>query len=397
MVAAGSKIKFMGFISKSYALTFLATGLFFSSNFYFVPILPTYLSGIGCNRSEIGVVIGVFSITSIFLRPFFGRVSDSFSKKKLMIFGLAVFAAVPLLYPHAESVFVLALIRFLHGMGVATYATASIVMIADIAPKEKLGYAVGIYVTSISISMGIGPAAGFKLMNHFNFGELMFFPSAASLMALFLILRVSEPVLERVESNKRTFREVLADGHVFLPSLAFASCSTTLGAIMAFLPLYVLGFENAGASLFFLIFAATIVIIRFVAGGLSDVVGRVKVILPSMLFIFSGPAGLAMAEGHRMLYLVALFYGVGYGLAYPSLNAFVVDHTPLENRGTALGIFSASVDTGSFLGPIIAGFLSDHFGFREMFWSVSLFPLGGLVLFALAVTGAKERARKFFS
>ncbi|MCL6560319.1 MAG: MFS transporter, partial [Firmicutes bacterium] len=89
MVAAGSKVKFMGFISKSYALTFLATCLFFSSNFYFVPILPTYLSSIGCNRSEIGAVIGVFSITSIFLRPFFGRVSDSFSKKMLMIFGLS--------------------------------------------------------------------------------------------------------------------------------------------------------------------------------------------------------------------------------------------------------------------------------------------------------------------
>jgi len=397
MVAAGSKIKVMGFISKSYALTFLATCLFFSSNFYFVSILPTYLSGLGCNRSEIGVVIGVFSITSIFLRPFFGRVSDSFSKKKLMIFGLVVFVVVPLLYPLTESVFVLALIRFLHGMGVATYATASIVMIADIAPKEKLGYAMGIYVTSISVSMGIGPAAGFKLMNHFNFGELMFFPSAASLMALFLILNVYEPKLERDESNKRTFRAVLADKYVFLPSLVFASCSTTLGAIMAFLPLYILGFEKAGASLFFLIFSATIVVIRLVAGGLSDVVGRVKVILPSMLFIFSGPAGLAMANSPRMIYLVALFYGVGYGLSYPSLNAFVVDHAPLENRGAALGIFSASVDTGSFLGPIIAGFLSDHFGFRDMFWAVSLFPLGGLALFTLALTGARERVRRFFT
>lgn len=55
------------------------------SFYMIVSLLSKYLMGIGLSLSVAGMIIGLFSITSLVIRPFTGFMTDNFSKKWLVI------------------------------------------------------------------------------------------------------------------------------------------------------------------------------------------------------------------------------------------------------------------------------------------------------------------------
>lgn len=378
--------------TKSFVTCFLGTFGLYCSVYYLIPILPLYLEEIGKNSSEIGIIIGAFSASSIVLRPLVGTLLDTYSKKSLMIFGAFIFILSPVLYLTTTSGFLLTLIRVFHGIGVAVFGTSAVVMVANVVPRERLAYATGIFVISVSAAMGIGPLLGSMARRIFSFPGQMMFPVLAAAGIMLLVSRLKEPVLERDPSLKQTFLLVLKDRNVWVPSLVFITCSFTLGTIMAFLPLYTFSRGDHNPGLFFLIYSATLVAVRLLGGGLSDSLGRSAVIVPSLITTCLSTFSLSLINSSVGLALNAFFYAVGFGLVYPTLNAMVVERVSPENRGTALGIFSASVDGGFFLGPATMGSVGHYLGFREMFITASLFPLFGFFVFLWFLRAMKRQA-----
>ena len=60
-------------------------------SFYMImSLLTSYLTEIGNTVSVAGLVVGLFSITSLAVRPFTGYISDNYNKKFLLILGMAV-------------------------------------------------------------------------------------------------------------------------------------------------------------------------------------------------------------------------------------------------------------------------------------------------------------------
>lgn len=374
-------MKYNSIFTKSFIICFMGTFILYCSIYFLIPILPLYLEDMGKDRSEIGVIIGAFSASSIILRPLVGALLDTYSKKSLMILGALIFAVSPFLYLTTTSGFWLSFIRFFHGIGVATFATSAVVMVSNVVPRERLAYATGIYVISVSASFGIAPLLGSMARKAFSFSGQMTALVLAALVILLLVAGLEEPALPKDHSQKQSLWEVLKDRNVWAPSLVFTTCSFTIGTIMAFLPLYVLTLGENSTGLFFMIYSATLVAVRLVGGGLSDSFGRGAVIVPSLGITFLGTVFLALVNSPAGLLLDAFLYATGVSLVYPTLNALVVERAAPENRGTALGIFSASVDGGFFLGSATMGYIAHYFGFREMFVAASLLPLGGLVVF----------------
>lgn len=76
----------------------------------------------------------------------------------------------------------------------------------------------------------------------------------------------------------------------------------------------------------------------------SDSFGRMKIIVPSMILIVLGILGLDFIRGPLSLAASPISYGIGFGLAYPTMAALFVDNSDTASRGMALGVFSASAD-----------------------------------------------------
>ena len=71
---------------------------FQSAHHILVPTLPIYLSRLGSGEAEIGILIGVFGVSSLAFRPFIGRALLKNPEKNIMIAGLLLFAFAAIAY-----------------------------------------------------------------------------------------------------------------------------------------------------------------------------------------------------------------------------------------------------------------------------------------------------------
>ena len=120
-----------------------------------------------------------------------------------------------------------------------------------------------------------------------------------------------------------------------------------------------------------------------IVGKLSDLYGR-KLFFVSGIVVFLIASGLCGAS-QDMLQLV-LFRGLqGLGAGFLMAMAFtsVGDLFPPANRGRVQGLFGAIFGLASVIGPLLGGYITDHFSWRWVFY-VNL-PIGLLALAAVVV------------
>ncbi len=127
-----------------------------------------------------------------------------------------------------------------------------------------------------------------------------------------------------------------------------------------------------------------------VYGRLADVYGRRRVLLTSIGIFLTG--ALACAFAHTMWTLIAAraLQGLGAGGMIPISLTVAADIYSLEQRARVQGFFSGVWGFASLAGPLAGGFLTDHFGWRSIFW-INL-PLGVIAFGIVASRLIESRA-----
>ncbi|MEX0986541.1 MAG: MFS transporter [Bacteroidales bacterium] len=134
---------------------------------------------------------------------------------------------------------------------------------------------------------------------------------------------------------------------------------------------------NLTATMYLL--ATAIFLLPF--GRLADIVGRKRIFNYGLiLFTISSAAG-ALAGDIYMLIGSRIFQGIGSAMIFSTGVAILSSVFPPGERGRALGINVAAVYTGLSAGPFVGGLLTQHFGWRSIFWI--LVPIGVITIFIL--------------
>lgn len=153
--------------------------------------------------------------------------------------------------------------------------------------------------------------------------------------------------------------------------------------ITPLLPLYAERFQlSAGTlSLLFATYTATVVPTMLVMGGLSDRVGRKRVMLPAMASISAASLVFALADSVPLLFAGRVLQGLAIGGFLGVGAAFVVDHATPAKRATAALFASVGFRLGFGLGPGLGGLIAEvsNDNIHYPFW-------GHLALMAIAVT-----------
>ena len=102
-------------------------------------------------------------------------------------------------------------------------------------------------------------------------------------------------------------------------------------------------------------------------GTLGDRFGR-KRALQSGLLLFGGASVLAaFAQDANQLIVLRAVMGIGGAMIMPATLSVIVDIFPREERGKAIGIWSAIAGLGIGLGPFVGGLLLEWFS-----WSLGV-------------------------
>jgi MFS family permease len=116
------------------------------------------------------------------------------------------------------------------------------------------------------------------------------------------------------------------------------------GAITTFI---VLLFAQHGwnqAWLAFTLVSVTFMAGRLIFGHLPDRIGGAKVALVCVLIEAAGQALIWLAPLSALALLGAAVTGFGYSLVYPGFGVEAVRHAPPQNRGLAMGAYTAFLD-----------------------------------------------------
>ena len=357
-------------LNRNFILTFFAHFALLSIFYILIPTLPIYLSRLGSNEEEIGILVGVFTLSSVVLRPFVGRALLRFPEKKFMMIGALLFALTSVAYVIAPPFWPLLIVRFFQGIGFAFFHTASMTLIANIGPETHRGQSLSYFNLAFTISGALAPPLGIFLINHFSFTLLFLVCGGLSLCSLFITtqLRMKQfapPKDSSIEKNPLFSQKALP------PS--FINCFSFFiwGALTAFFPLYAIdhGMENPG--LFFTTIAIMLILGRSLGGKIFDLYSRERIILPCLTTSIISMVILAFSKTLSMFILVAVIWGIGFAFLTPSLIAYTLDRVG-SSSGPAMGTFTAISDLGLSFGPLIMGIILHSTGYTIMFLCLAL-------------------------
>jgi EmrB/QacA subfamily drug resistance transporter len=132
-------------------------------------------------------------------------------------------------------------------------------------------------------------------------------------------------------------------------------------------------------------------------GRVADIHGRRRVFLYGIVLYASSSLLCGLAQTPGVLIGARAVQGISGAMMFGVSIAILSSVFPLEERGAALGINTASVYIGLSLGPFIGGFLTQQIGWRSIF--LVQVPLGLLmvilVLTKLKVEWVEARGAKF--
>jgi predicted MFS family arabinose efflux permease len=197
------------------------------------------------------------------------------------------------------------------------------------------------------------------------------------LLVLASLVRVpASPVLHRHKDGG--FSDVA--GAVWLPGLAAAFSSVGYGAILAFSSLHFAQHGWHPIWLGFSAFGTALIVTRIFFAHLPDRIGGARI---AVIFVLIQSAGLVLLWLAHTTYVAAAgaaLAGLGYSLVYPALGVEAVRGVAPENRGLAMGVYTACLDLALGFGSPALGFVAGRTNLDTVFAVSAAVVLAGAVM-----------------
>lgn len=346
------------------------------------------------SASTAGLVASIFIIGSLIGRLFGGKQIAKIGSKKMLICGIIIFSIVTIFYFIPTNLYVLILIRLLHGIGVGLATTATGTIVSQVIPVSRSGEGISYFSLSAVLSTAIGPLIGLALIASFGYTSIFIFSLVMGIISLLLALPVKAPQIEYVASAENTGFKLSSffESRAMPVSIAMLVMALAYSGILSFITTYAaeINLVKAG-SFYFLVYALIILISRPFTGKMLDSRGGNSVAYPALVLFAVGMLLLSQAHSSFIFLLAAAFIGLGYGNFQSTTQALAIKVTPPHRMGLANSTYFIFLDLGLGLGPFLLGYLVPVVGFRGLYLSlVALIVIGIFVYYALHGKRDKE-------
>ena len=384
----------MGLITLGHSLTH-----WYPATFYM--LLPLIGNELGLNYSQIGFIMTCQYAAGAISNVPGGMLVDMWGKKgQLMALSLFWVGFPYLLMGFSTAYWMLLVCVMLVGIGNNLWHPTAIPLLGRMFPARKglalslhgMGgnvgdalapLAVGALLTTLSwreiVIINVVPGAAMSILILYFLGAMTFAPKLGA-KASMAAAPVSAPVADNVggqsfSSYMAGLRALIRTPGLFMLTLSSSFRAMTQGTLLTFLPLYLANEMHyevfwVGAGMALLQVAGFIA--APIAGHLSDTMGR-RTILMSC-FGMSGVVLLAMTFAGGTSAFVFLIAVLGFFLyaARPIMQAWMLEATPKNMGGTAIGLMFGMQSGAQAIAPILGGMVADRFGLLAAFYLLAV-------------------------
>jgi len=378
------------------------------------PILPKFVQALGIAPTRIGTMVGlvitVFGIARAAMDLPTGRLAHLWGRRPLLILGPSLVTISAIGCGLAMEYWQLVVFRLLQGLGSALFSVAAIIVIGEISTPANRGQYISFYWGAFLIGCSLGPTLGGFVGEYLGYRAPFFcFAGLALLAALWCYFRIPEtkggrPTGVFAPSNlqvKNSSIEKPAPLHknlnfILISMVSLFTLITLSGNQITLIPL--LGYEclnlrEGQVGLALTLVAAMQFAFVFLAGRLSDKLGRKTIIVPGGIITALGLVLFTQSPSYQFFLLSAVVLGVGRGFGGAVPTAYVADIAQSQNYEYTMALYRTVSDIGFVVGPILLGWLKDTRGLDFPFFLGAGLLLGAIILFAALAKETTEHGK----
>ncbi len=351
------------------------------------PLLPSISTDLALSPTMAGVGLSVATIAYGVVQYPGGHLSDVWSSRGVLLWGLGLVAVGAGLFIVSASVGGFLLAAGVAGVGLGIYGPADRAELTRLFARHR-GLAFGVNTTATDIG-GLAATAIATVVIGAGLWRLGFLPVIVLAVLAMVVLhnRLEGPLRpQRLQLPVRaTMARVLIRPPIRKIIIGYTSFEIVVGGLVGFLPTYlsvVHGYATSTAiQLYGLLFVVGLVI-RPLAGRGSDHLPRPVIALGGVGIAAAGISLLVLGQGVWVSALAIVLFGIGQKGFPPVMQAYLMDGFDPATMGGDLGFTRSVYLAGGALGPLIVGSVAGVAGFQVAFGVLVMITIltGGILL-----------------
>jgi MFS family permease len=368
-------------------------GLRMLGMFLILPVFAIYAEHLpgGDNHSLVGLALGIYGLTQAMLMIPFGMASDRIGRKKVIVFGLIVFALGSFVAAAATDITWTIVGRALQGAGAISAAVTA--LLADLTREEHRTKAMAMVGSTIGITFAISLVAGPTLNHLIGVPGIFALTGILALAAIWVILKwVPDPGESHfhadAEANPARLKDVLRNGQLARLDFGIFALHAAQMAMFVVVPVALLntGLDADHHWTVYLpvLLGSFVVMVPAIVYGEKR--GQLKpLFVGSVALMLLAQAGLGVGiESFWAIVWALFFYFVAFNVLEASLPSLISKMAPASAKGTAMGVYNTAQAFGLFFGGLFGGWLAQHHGFQAVFVFCALM-MGAWLLMSLTM------------
>jgi MFS family permease len=348
-----------------------------------MPVLPLYVhQSLGFSTFMVGLAAGCEFAAALISRFWSGRYSDTRGAKRAVVVGLLLAIAAGFFYflslglasTPKIAITILLIGRVLLGGSESFVITGALAWGLVIGGTQNTGRVIAWLGTALWAAYAAGAPAGSYLYAHYGFDAIALSTTLLPLVALSLLVKLSSPAPTAKASPSIT--RVLGD--IWVPGVGLALTAVGFGTITTFCALLFAARGWHSAWIAFTALSGAFILGRILFGHLPDRIGGARVSLVCVLIETAGLAMIWLAPSSMLVFVGSAVTGLGYSLVYPGFGIEAVRLAPPENRGLAMGAYTAFLDLSLGLSSPALGFIANRAGINSVFLLSTIIVFGAV-------------------
>ncbi len=350
--------------------------------FLLLPVLSIYASQMpGATPTLIGLAMGAYGLTQALLQMPFGRWSDRYGRRPIIIFGLILFLLGSIVGALAESLWMIIFARCLQGAGAISAAVTA--LLADFTREAVRTRAMAFIGMSIGASFVVSLIAAPLLEAIIGVSGIFWVMAGLALLGILLLKvavpveggQTSDPSATRIPTLRVAALPALRSYFVGVFALHFILTATFLSVPLVLL--HSLGITEAAhwkvyLGVFLVSFLGTVPLI--LAAERARRPHWIVALAVAASALAQAVLAISYAEQWPVFIAFTLFFAA-FNFLEARLPAGLSKAAPVTDRGAAMGVFATCQFLGAACGGMLGGQLLKFFGLGGVFWGSALVAL----------------------
>lgn len=340
-----------------------------------VPAIPLFARSFGVSNAAVGLIISLFALSRFASGLFSGKLVDKFGERTVFAVGVAFVALSVGACGVAQSYNQLLFFRAAGGLGSSMFSVAASSVILRSVTDAQRGHAQSVYNGSFLLGAIAGPAIGgglaaISLRAPFFVYAITLSISGTIGFFFFTSEHLQAPKKGEIKKVAMSLKDAFAlKGYRYALVITFVSSWVLFGVRTSILPLFITEQLKSTAAVVGWGFTISAVIqgsLILRAGRISDQRGRRFILVTGTTIALIGVITLTLTLNPLMFFIAMAIMGLGNAFL-ASAPATIVGDLIEGKGGQVIALFQMAGDAGMIVGPVVVGFIADHYGYRAAF------------------------------